>query len=593
MQKTNLANIANGQSSQTISNILQNNDRNKSKRTVFAVIIILLQIVLAYFSFQGAEFVIPGTGRMISVICSAVAIFFTVAVWKEWIPAKFKIAILIAELLVMSYNAYVMRGLFGRDNIITQAEKLLDNRLDANKKFVGEINSYWQSAKSFSDKAAQIAAIEEKRDGKGIVYQTAVSASAEAGKARTIETVKMSVANTTNSLQEMNEGLITNYKAIMEQEVKQLAEVGGFKDQIKASYATFSSVLAKGGLSPQQTANLQQLVDGTKGLVDKQLPKPLETGLTLKESDLQIPTMKKALPFILEGFAILFIAILVFGLSNKTSLAANEMVEVEKEIATNEISKTGLIVDGELPSEVETVKISELAAAGANLRGKNLSDILKLLKKRSNKDIVELCHADLSGEQWENIVNGNSNLSAETYKTLNELGAKYDAKILDALKPKEEIPGYWNVVNSFLHAFNGLPVTNAKQQLLDEKFLSSMTPEVAEVMAPLWIQTNPARFSQHAKTWSPNETSVVEEWMKIGLMNDPQMKTLVSHVLNGTPDIFNALIGFYNKAVENANDPANVIVKQIAVNMDTVHSMLNTKGKPELIEKMGSVFDLK
>lgn len=560
----------------------------------------MLQIILGYFSYNGAEFVIPGSGKMVSLICSTVAIFFTIAVWREFIPTKFKTVVLIAELIVMSYNAYVMKGLFGKDNISTQAEKLLGNRLDENKDFVGQINSYWQSAKSFSEKAGQIADIEQKRDGKGIVYQTAVSAAAEAGKTRNVETVKMNVTNTTNSLQEMNEGLIANYKTIREQETKQLSEVSGFKDQIKASYSTFFSILAKGGLSAQQAANLQQLVDGTKGLVDKKLPEPLETGETLKESDLEIPAMKKALPFILEGFTILFISILIFGLSNKTTLAANEMEIVEKEIVEKEIeekkieiNQSGLIVDGELPTQIEEVKIDNLKKAGANLKGKKLSDILKLLKKRNVGDVANLCNQDFSNDQWDEIVNGDGQLSAEGYKTLNDLSSKYDRKVLESLKPNEEKPGYWNVANSFLHAFHGLPVTNAKQQFLDEKFINTMTPAVAEVMAPLWIATNPVRFQQHAKTWSENETAVVEEWMKVGIMNDPQMKTLVAHVLNGTPDVFNALIGFYNKAVEAALDPNNVVVKQIGVNMEMVHTILNTKEKPELIAKMQEVFILK
>jgi len=476
--------------------------RTKTATAVFAIAVILGQLVLAYLSIMGSDFVMEEDGKYIAGGVAAFGIFITILAWTGLISGKLKWVFLPIEVIIMTFTAYFATGYFGKTDFKGQYQTELTQLHDYTNEGISNVNEFWTLAESVKANAANIAKIEKSRDGKGVVYQTSegIATSIEIKKADKI--AKPDEVKVLGSLNEYNDAMSGHYSYYNEEYsvIKQTAESAAAI--AKGTKSNLDNNLSKLTLSTQQKANLTQLQSLVDQLIDfdfdmefKYQPKGI--------SDMKIDGGKKKYPYLLEGFLAFLIVFLLLSLSPNEKQLEEARREVEGQLVKQLLNDLKVFVKGDVEVTDELLYALEAILEDDNLiafvKGKRVEDLLNLEALQNEQESIKK-NLDRKNNDFE-ILNGNNPFKTQEHiDMLRDNGFNNIHEIVEKISPKqflalndlcpEHIEEILNLDKSTINSFYLFATKMLKQfggnreefeDFMDE-FFESVSPSDRELM---------------------------------------------------------------------------------------------------------------
>ncbi len=286
-----------------LTNVVNKEKTNNSRRWMIMMFILVVMGVFGYFAQAGADYVM-NYGRRISLFMTALGMTFVIITALRWWPKKMKAIVIFAELVLMTFNAYVMPGFFASSSIGTQAESMVARDVESANKTIENIGTFYTLNNAVNTNAVNIALIEEKRDGKGVMYQTAMTIAGKFPKMEMPARIKVPAINkNVGSLSEMNNELIRVHQLIAEEVGVKVQEANGIRSAAQGTVDQVNKI-AQMQLSEAQSGNALALKGDIVNMADSVKFVYNDKPQVLRKGDLQIDGFVRILPYLLDIFVI-------------------------------------------------------------------------------------------------------------------------------------------------------------------------------------------------------------------------------------------------------------------------------------------------
>lgn len=417
-------------------------EASKNKRgtvILWAILTIIFQCVLGIFAFLGADWVISGYGRWVSLGVTATGALFVVLTATKLFTGRAKWFVLVAELVLMTFNAYVSPGFFGQSNIGTQFDKISTNYHQETEKIAQEIGSFTSTFGSIANLCENIKAAEIRRDGvKGDVYQTAevIGSSIKAQNVSTeFKILKPQSNESVESLEQLNRSIISVKEHYSTQVSDMVKEAKSTTTQIKGFITAVESVLSNGSLNSMQKGNLTQLKSMLNEIDGEEFEYTL-SARTASREDLEIPRFFKALPFILDIIVLLLMFQLIRSTDPKEDLLEQARRESELSLLKRFLDDLGIDYDDNITASPKLLRqLDEISFNNDLLKlvdGRNVDELTDILEKKDSLKHALDSSNTYTQEQIESMKN--DGITDTTIQKIIDAG--FDHKDVQFLKEK-------------------------------------------------------------------------------------------------------------------------------------------------------------
>lgn len=237
----------------------------KNTKIFLAIVATLMIGAITYMAWLGGNYLFSYAG-FIAIFFGILDVTLIMLLTTNALKGRWRYFALAFEIASLFYLGYAMGGYFGGGNLKNATEGRMTAMYQVSEEYRSNAESVADLMQRSINNAKNVRGVEEKRDGKGVVFEKADFISGM--KPATVQSLKMGNVPTFKSLIEANKWLDEQRRLIMEAVSDYESSENAMKSQARSTDAGLQQAIKMQGLSQQQVSNLQVLSSSMKEIAE-------------------------------------------------------------------------------------------------------------------------------------------------------------------------------------------------------------------------------------------------------------------------------------------------------------------------------------
>jgi len=270
-------------------------------------------------AYIGGGFISEHAGP-ISIVFGVLDMVIVYTLYANVIKGSARYFFLCLEIASLGYLGYAMTGFFGRGNANTAVEHKLSADLAVSKDHFTAVSTVQKTMKSAIDNAALVADVEQKRDGKGVVFEKAKLIAHMAVKPLNAPDT-LSVIPQFKGLTEANKWMQAQRQKIAENIGNYDSEFESIKNTAQGTVESLNQAIAF-SRSGQQVNNLQVLIGSLKPVANTDAATSKISNDVLTPEDLKADGFQGVIGYLIDVLTIALVIVLALLKDSNKNLEA-------------------------------------------------------------------------------------------------------------------------------------------------------------------------------------------------------------------------------------------------------------------------------
>lgn len=606
-------------------------EKNKKQRKIgLGILAVLLIIFVVRLAYIGGEFISSHLG-LISLLVGLLDLTVLTLLLTDSVKGRARLIALAVEILSLLYFGYTINGCFIGDNLKITAEKKIAEANEILKTHYESVQSAESLFKEAVESAKNISQTEDRRDGKGIMFETSNRIS-NIEVTFTSKPPKPAAAPEFNNLAEGNEWINDQREKISDLARQYDARMDVIKIQAQSTAKSLENIRELVALVPEQLGSLETLISlmesiGKKEKVTAEIP----SQIILTADDVKSDAFQMFIGYIIDGVVIFVIIMIYFQKPSEKN------IQQTKDEETRSLIESALIKQDIMP-DLQNIDVEKAFDTLKLIEGnKNLLNFLKekasfgefilfeqdypkIAKKITDSqwtlaEIREELEKDpkflniaqkvtkIKPGDWKNL---KTITSPENLENLLEIDEDKRNKFINIIKQMQlktklkdrdlrELIGNFRFQevadDDYLKTLENF-ITNVKNNELllkaDFKFIETASPDVAEYLFK--ILNSEKHVGKITSGWNEQLDKSISEILGNEIKNDPNFENFMDIVVNqgGINGIKKMVVSYceQKKKVESGAAIGNKILK-LKFDFHGIEKSLLAENEPEFLKKIG------